>query len=117
MKQQNIPVIAQEGWPENIWMYKPVPKGDKSTPTNYHEHYWIRKVPSASRWNYLQKKWKIWDDQISDELIKLDREYRKAHKPSITPRQRRVIMQKIKHKTTTTHMVLKKQPTGESNDK
>jgi len=79
MKTSDIPAVAQQGWPDRIWIYKPVPKSSKKVTYYYDDHYWIRLVPSNNRWSYLHKKWKIWEGQVTAETMLIDREMRKVH--------------------------------------
>jgi len=73
------PAVAQQGWPDQIWVYKPVPKTSKKTTDRYDDHYWIRLVPSNSRWSYLHRKWKIWEGQVTAETMLIDREMCQVH--------------------------------------
>lgn len=76
-----IPKYVNKHWPDKIWVYKPVPvstqqryqKRKKMTDVvHYQDHKDIRLVPSDWRWQMRKQGWKIWPDQVSEQLLELD---------------------------------------------
>ena len=104
-----IPKYANANWPTKIWVFKPVnfakkryknKKKEEPFKVEYQDHCDIRLIPSEWRWQFRKQGWRVWPDQMPEEILEFDNrmrlEYQKQHTKKTNSRQGESIMPKAK---------------------